>query len=104
MFSHHLFPSKERNTFVPERFNYGLVTIHGKHYISTDGGIWYQMACRFLKLKLKLKPHIPSSFEKSLIERKMQYVKDRTKELDKYLPFRKNDCKLSHVRKWLNLF
>ena len=34
----------------------------------------------------------------------MQYIKDRTEGFDDYFPCRKNDCKLSHVRKWLNLF
>ena len=86
--------------FVAERFLDGLVKIHGKHCISTDGGTWYPQACRFLKLK----HHIHSFNEKSLIERTMQYIKDRTEGFDDYFPCRKNDCKLSHVRKWLNLF
>jgi putative transposase len=30
--------SKERNMFVAERFLSGLVKIHGKHSVSTDGG------------------------------------------------------------------
>ncbi|WP_415309613.1 DDE-type integrase/transposase/recombinase [Candidatus Nitrosocosmicus sp. FF01] len=30
--------SKERNMFVAERFISGLVKIHGKHPVSTDGG------------------------------------------------------------------
>ena len=92
--------SKERNMFVAERYLSGLVKIHGKHPVSTDGGTWYPMACRFLGLK----HHIHSSMEKSLIERKMQDIKDRTESFDDYFPCRLKKCKLKHVRNWLNLF
>ena len=92
--------SKERNMFVAERFLSGIVKIHGKHPVSTDGGTWYPMACRFLNLK----HHIHSSIEKSLIERTMQYIKDRTECFDDYFPCRSKNCKLKHVKNWLNLF
>ncbi len=77
-----------------------LVRIHGRHPVSTDGGTWYTQACRFLKLD----HHIHSSLEKSLIERTMQYIKDRTESFDDYLPCRLKNCKLKHLRNWLNLF
>ena len=54
--------SKERNMLIAERFISGLVRIHGKHPVSTDGGTWYPQACRFLKLN----HHIHSSLEKRL--------------------------------------
>ncbi len=92
--------SKERNMLISERFLSGIVKVHGKHPVSTDGGTWYPQACRFLKLK----HHLHSSFEKSLIERKMQYIKDRTEGFDDYFPCRLKNCKLNHVRNWLNLF
>ena len=92
--------SKERNMLIAERFISGLIKIHGKHVVSTDGGTWYPMACRFLKLK----HHINSSFEKSLIERTMQYIKDRTEGFDDYFPCSKEKFKLDHVKNWLNLF
>ncbi|HKG89375.1 MAG TPA: hypothetical protein VKA95_13715 [Nitrososphaeraceae archaeon] len=39
-----------------------------------------------------------SSFEKSVIERAMEYVKDRTENFDDYYPCRKrSDCNLNHV-------
>jgi putative transposase len=59
--------SKERNMFVAERFISDVIKNHGNHPVSTDGGTWYPQACRFIKLK----HHIHSSFEKSLIERTM---------------------------------
>jgi putative transposase len=92
--------SKERNMFVAERFMSGLVTVHGNHPVSTDGGTWYPQTCKFLKLQ----HHIHSPFEKSLVERTMQYIKDRTESFDDYFPCRLENCKLKHVKNWLNLF
>ena len=59
--------SKERNMFVAERFLSDISHVYGKHPVSTDGGgTWYPtMACRLLKLK----HHIHSPMENSLIER-----------------------------------
>ena len=93
--------SKERNMFVAERFLSKVMDEHGKHPVSTkDGGTWYPQACRFLKLK----HHIHSSFEKSIMERTIQYIKDRTEGFDDYFPCRKKNCKLKHVKQWMNLF
>ena len=50
------------------------------------------------------KSSYPFSLEKSLIERTMQYIKDRTESFDDYFPCRKENCKLKHVKNWLNLF
>ena len=92
--------SKERNMFVAKRFITGLIKEHGRHPVSTDGGTWYPMACKFLKLK----HYLNSSFEKSLIERTMQYIKDKTECFDDYFPCRIKNCKMKHVQNWLNLF
>ncbi len=92
--------SKERNMFVAERFLSGLLEEHGEHPVSTDGGTWYPQACRFLRVE----HHIHSAYEKSIIERTMQYIKDRTECFDDYFPCKKKKCKLKHVINWLNLF
>ena len=42
--------------------------------------------------------------KKSVIERAMQYIKDRTECFDDYFSCKKKNSKLRHVRKWLNLF
>jgi putative transposase len=62
----------------------------------------YPQACNFLKID----HHIHSSHEKSIIERTVQYLKDRTAEMfvDDYFPCRKYNCKLEHAKHWLNLF
>ena len=92
--------SKERNMFVAERFLDELTKEYGRHPVSTDGGTWYPQACKFLKLQ----HHLHSSFEKSLVERTIQYIKDRTEGFDDYFPCRKKNCKLKHIKQWLNLF
>src|SRR5215212_3442005 len=92
--------SKERNMFVAERFLSHIVKEYGQHSVSTDGGTWYPQACKFLKIE----HHIHSLFEKSIIERTMQYIKDRTESFDDYFPCKKDKCKLKHVKNWLNLF
>ena len=92
--------SKERTMLIAERFIVSLINRYGNHPVSTDGGTWYPQACRFLKLYC----HIHSSLEKSLIERTMQDIKDRTEGFDDYFPCRMKNCKLKHVQNWLNLF
>jgi len=61
---------------------------YGKNIVSTDGGTWYPQACRFLKLKHPL--HSP--LEKSLIERTIQYIKDRTECFDDYFPCQRKNA------------
>jgi putative transposase len=93
--------SKERNMLVAEHFLSKVIEEYGKHPVSTDGGTWYPQACRFLKLK----HHLHSSYEKSLIERTIQYIKDRTENFDDYFPCNKKEhCNHFHVKNWLTLF
>jgi putative transposase len=92
--------SKKRNMFVAERVLSEVVNKYGSHSVSSDGGTWYPQACKFLKLK----HHLHSHYEKSIIERTMQYIKDRTEGFDDYFPCKKNKCKLKHVKQWLKLF
>jgi len=75
-----IYISKERNMFVAENFIQSFVDKYGRHTVYTDGGTWYPKACTFLHLKHRLH----SSLEKSLIERGMQYFKDRTECFDDY--------------------
>ena len=52
--------------------------MENKHTVYSDGGRWYPEACKSLQLK-----HIlHSSFEKSIVERAIEYVKDRTEGFD----------------------
>ena len=94
--------SEERNMFVAENFIRSLVDKYGKHTVYTDGGTWYPQACKFLHLKHRLH----STLEKNLIERVMQYFKDRTECFDDYYPCinQRNNCDLQHVYNWIRLF
>jgi putative transposase len=92
--------SKERNMLIAERFLSGVVKIHGKHPVSIDEGTWYPQACEFLKID----HHIHSSLEKSIIERTMQYIKDRTECFDDFFPCRRQNCKLEHIKQWIKVY
>jgi putative transposase len=94
--------SRHRNMLVVESFLRSLIQLYGKHIVYSDGGTWYPEACSSLRLKHIL--HSP--FEKSVIERAMEYIKDRTEGFDDYYPCTKKavDCNLSHVYQWLTLF
>ena len=57
---------------------------------------WYPEACNSPGLKHIL--HTP--FEKSIVERAIEYVKDRTENFDDYYPCRRRvvvDCNIVHV-------
>ena len=92
--------SKKRNISITKLFLPHIVNKYGLHAVSSDCGTWYPQACRFLKLNY----HLHSYFEKSIIERTMQYIKDRTECFNGYFPCKKNKCKLNHVKQWLKLF
>ena len=42
--------------------------------------------------------------EKSIIERTIQYIKDRTDDLMTIFLVERRNIKLKHVKQWLNLF
>jgi hypothetical protein len=71
------------------------------HFQHRYGGTLYLYAFKFLKLR----HHLHSIYEKSIIEGTIQYIKDRTECFDDdYFPCRKEKCRLIHLRNWLNLF
>jgi putative transposase len=55
------------------------------------------MVCTSMYVSEIKTPYINSSYEKSIIERIIQYIKDRTENFDDYFPCNKNKCKLKHV-------
>jgi putative transposase len=94
--------SRHRNMLVVESFLRSLIQLYGKHIVYSDGGSWYPEAC----ISLRLKHILHSPFEKSVIERAMEYIKDRTEGFDDYYPCTKKafDCNLAHIYQWLTLF
>jgi putative transposase len=69
-----------------ESFLKSLIEIYGRHM--ADDGTWYPLACDSLGLEHRLH----SSYEKSLIERAVQSIKDRTEGFDDYYPCMKEEC------------
>jgi putative transposase len=77
---------------VAQSFLKSLIKLYGKHIVYSDGVSWYPEA----RNSLRLKHILHSPFEKSIIERAIEYVKDRTEGFDDYYPCRKKvvDCNL----------
>ncbi|HET7644292.1 MAG TPA: DDE-type integrase/transposase/recombinase [Nitrososphaeraceae archaeon] len=95
-----IYLSEERNMLVAEKFIRSLVEKYGKHTVYSDGGTWYDEACNVIGLK----HYLPSSFQKSLMERVNQCFKDRTESFDDYYPCMQNECNLFHVYNWIQFF
>ena len=95
-----IYISEERNMLIAEKFIRSLVSKYGKHTVYTDGGTWYPEACNVLRLK----HHLHSPFEKSLMERVNQYFKDRIENFDDYYPCMQDNCNLLHVHNWVHFF
>jgi putative transposase len=78
-----------------------LLDKYGRHTVYSDGGTWYPEACNVLGLKHRLHSHL----EKSLMERVIQYFKDRSESFDDYYPCsKKEECNLEHVYNSIELF
>ena len=88
--------------FVAENFIRSLVGKYGKHTVYTDSGTWYPPQARnFLHLKHRLH----SSLEKSLVERVMEYFKDRIGSFDNCYPcINQRYCNLSDIYNWLDQY
>jgi len=66
--------------------------------VLTDGAQYYRTACKFLSLDhdvydLRLR---------NFMERMVQYIKDRTKDFDDYIPCRKERCDKRHAQMLLS--
>lgn len=86
---------------VAESFLRSLIKIYGKHIVYSDGGTWYPEA----RVSVGLEHRLHSPYEKSIVERTIEYLKDRTEAFDDYYPCMKAGlCNLRHVHKWLILF
>ncbi len=86
--------SRHRNTLVAETFLLqSLVKVYGKHVVYSDGGMWHPEACHSSGLQHTLH----SSYEKNIIERTIEYFKDRIECFDDYYPCIRHGCNISHV-------
>jgi putative transposase len=96
-----IYLSEERNMIVAEKFIRSLVDKYGKHAVYIDnGGTWKDQACNIIGLK----HYLHSPFQKSLMERVNQYLKDRIGSFDDYSPcMQKEECNLLHEHNWIQL-
>jgi putative transposase len=93
--------SIERTVFVCYWFFKQLRKKYGRRKpIFTDGARWYNDACKWLRLE----HYVYGTELKNLMERYIQYIKDRTECFDDHFPCRKKDCNRQHVWNWLKLF
>ena len=54
-----------------------LIKIYGNHTVYSDGGIWYPESC----VSLRLEHRLHSQYEKSIVERTVEYLKGRTQSI-----------------------
>ncbi len=92
--------SRERTIFVCYQFFKQLRTRYGRKPIFTDGALWYDTTCKWLRMDHQ----VYGTELKNLMERFIQHVKDRTECFDDHFPCRKPDCDRQHVWNWLKLF
>ena len=62
--------SRHKNMIVAEAFLSSLIRMYGKHTVYSDGGTWYPEAC----VSLNLEHGLHSSYEKSIVERTIEYL------------------------------
>jgi len=60
----------------------------------------YDKVCNILRLK----QYLHSPFQKSLMERVNQFLKDRIESFNEYYPCIKEECNLFHVYNWIQFF
>src|SRR5437762_13823446 len=86
--------SRERTMLVCYRFFKQLKDRYGRKPIFTDGAYWYNTACRWLRLSHQMY----GAELKNIMERFIQYIKDRTECFDDHFPCRKPDCRSEERR------
>jgi putative transposase len=92
--------SRERTIFICYRFFKQIRDRFGRKPVFTDGALWYNTACRWLRLKHE----VYDIKRKNMMERFIQYLKDRTECFDDHFPCQKKDCDRQHVWNWLKMF
>jgi hypothetical protein len=74
--------SRHRNMIVARSFMRTLIKIYDKHTVYSDGGAWCPVAC----ISLELEHRLHSPYEKSIVERTIEYLKDRADAFNDYYP------------------
>ena len=92
------------NSIVVEMFLKDLRKMYGRHQVWTDGAWYYASACNSLGWEHRV--YGRGSWLWEVMERAVQYVKDRTEAFDDLFPCRSHgsNCRLKHVWNWINVF
>ena len=95
-----MYISKERTVLICYNFIKRLKRLYGSKYtIYTDGAHYYNQACRWLRIR-----HVVyDDKDKNVMERAIQYIKDRTECFDDNFPC-KDKCSKEHVKNWFRGF
>jgi putative transposase len=86
---------------IAKRFLSRVVRYYGNHPVSTDGGTWYPQACEFLKMDHHI--HSPL-WRKALSKELCSTLRTGPNVLMTTFPCKLENCKLKHVKNWINLF
>jgi putative transposase len=99
-----LYLTWEPNSIVVEMFLKELKRMYGKHTVWTDGAEYYSLACQ--SVGWKHYTYGKGSWLWEVMERAVQYLKDRTEAFDDHFPCKSHglNCHLKHVWNWINLF
>ncbi|MEM2751326.1 MAG: hypothetical protein QXH53_06665 [Nitrososphaerales archaeon] len=89
-----------RSILTAELFLKKLIKHYGKHTVYTDGALWYQEACKSLGLIIGFFMKIIKALSKELFN----ILKIKLRALMIIIPFRKRECSLEHIQKWLKAF
>jgi putative transposase len=97
-----MYLSRDRTIFVCYWFFKQLRKKYGNRKpILTDGADWYTTACKWSRLQHH---YVYGTELKNIMERYIQYIKDRIECFDDHFPCRKKDCDRQHIWNWLKLF
>ena len=99
-----LYLTWQPNSIVVEMFLKDLKRMYGRHQVWTDGAWYYALGCQSLGWEHHV--YERGSWLWEVMERAIQYLKDRTEAFDDLFPCRSHgvNCRLKHVWNWINVF
>ncbi len=102
----HVFMEMLTESYLLEIYNYTKMLFvqieRGRESVAISASYFLYLVLGIITLNIPVlfdEHHILSPFEKSIIERTVQYIKDRTENFDDYFPCKKKRCKLFHIKK-----
>ncbi len=94
-----MYISKDRTVLTCYNFIKKLKKLYGIKYTIYTDDHYYNQACRWLRIR----HDVYDQEDKNIMERSIQYIKDRTECFDDNFPC-KDDCNREHVKNWFRAF